>query len=119
MGGHGITQEGWTMCEKYNGWANYETWAVALWINNEQGSQEMVLDWAQENETGDLADLLKDMHTDGNPLECEESATRQVVATPSVYNDLLTAALSSVDWYELAKSFKADAAEQDKYARTQ
>ena len=22
----------------YNGWTNYETWAVGLWIDNEQGS---------------------------------------------------------------------------------
>ena len=24
----------------YNGWTNYETWAVALWIGNEPGSYE-------------------------------------------------------------------------------
>ena len=29
----------------YNGWANYETWAVALWIGNEAGSHEY---WERE-----------------------------------------------------------------------
>lgn len=24
--------------EKCNGWTNYETWAIGLWIDNEQGS---------------------------------------------------------------------------------
>ena len=22
--------------ERYNGWTNYETWAVVLWINNDE-----------------------------------------------------------------------------------
>jgi hypothetical protein len=32
--------------DEYNGWTNRETWAVALWINNEQGWQEQVLEMA-------------------------------------------------------------------------
>ena len=30
--------------DRYNGWANRETWAVALHINNDQGWQESVLE---------------------------------------------------------------------------
>ena len=30
--------------EKYNGWTNRETWAVALHINNDQGWQESVFE---------------------------------------------------------------------------
>ena len=32
----------------YNGWRNYATWAVALHINNDQGAQSIVEEWAQE-----------------------------------------------------------------------
>jgi hypothetical protein len=31
----------------YNGWANYETWAVALWIDNEEGTQRQALSMAR------------------------------------------------------------------------
>src|SRR4051794_15066651 len=28
----------------YNGWSNRETWCAALWINNDQGMQESVME---------------------------------------------------------------------------
>lgn len=93
----------------YNGWTNYETWAVALWQNNDQGSYEYAREQAREaikEATDDpsdlftiteqaahaLAELLKDNYAEASPLETEAS----------VYNDLLRAALSEVNWHEIA-----------------
>ncbi len=28
-----------TIDNRYNGWTNYETWAVSLWIDNDQATQ--------------------------------------------------------------------------------
>ena len=28
------------MCENYSGWTNRETWALALWLDNDEGFQE-------------------------------------------------------------------------------
>jgi len=38
--------------ETYNGWANRETWAVALHINNDQGWQESVLETVRNTVDG-------------------------------------------------------------------
>jgi len=38
--------------ERYNGWANRETWAVALHINNDQGWQESVLETVRNTVDG-------------------------------------------------------------------
>lgn len=100
----------------YNGWSNYETWAVKLWIDNEQGSYQYWRDntreaWENAKEdrrysgqtqkeaaTCSLSDMLKDEH--------EENAPEPKVA--SVYTDLLRAALSEVDWYEIASAMIED-----------
>ena len=34
---------------EYSGWFNYETWLVNLWMDNDQGSQEMWREHARES----------------------------------------------------------------------
>tara|TARA_R100001443_G_scaffold90782_1_gene97275 strand:+ start:6053 stop:6346 length:294 start_codon:yes stop_codon:yes gene_type:complete len=31
----------------YNGWTNYETWNVALWLGNDEGLYNLARDWAE------------------------------------------------------------------------
>jgi hypothetical protein len=42
--------------EEYNGWANYETWNVALYLDNDEGSYLAVKDYVADtlNSTNDL-----------------------------------------------------------------
>ena len=92
--------------ENYNGWTNYETWAVSLWIDNEELSYRY---WRQEAArclrrstdkeaaSSDLAERLKQEILDNAPT-----------GEPNVYSDLLTAALSEVNWLEIAASWLSE-----------
>ncbi len=98
------------MSERYNGWTNYETWLVNLWMDNEQGSQEFFRErakeiyglatadpggWFTREETARFrfVDWLKEHHEENMP------------ELPGVYGDLLGGALSSVNWNEIARHY--------------
>ena len=106
-----------TSDRRYNGWTNYETWAVGLWIDNDQATyvywreeatrhvrqaaeDEMVKRgvWTVQASAGNaLAQQLKDELTEAVPD-----------LGSSVYSDLLGAALDEVNWTELAESLLSD-----------
>jgi len=106
---------------RYSGWTNYETWTVKLWMDNEEGSYNYWRDVAVEcwNESADkhpnqfcgrrsnakimLADRLQNEHSDHPAIEA---------ANGTVYADLLNAALSEVNWAEIADSLLDDAKEK-------
>ena len=102
----------------YNGWTNYETWNVKLWIDNEQGTQEYWQEAAQDAlESADadqyftkverailnLSDRLKDEYEDIVQDFLESSKM-----SASFISDLLGAALSQVNWHEIAESLIED-----------
>jgi hypothetical protein len=87
--------------QNYNGWTNYETWLVSLWLDNEEGSYNAVRDMARENDNArDLADALKSMHEEAMP------------ETTGVFADLLNAAMSEVNWREIAEHYLGDLQEE-------
>ena len=85
----------------YQGWKNYETWCIALWLDNEQGSQEVAYSIARMPNKSDYdkAQDLKDYVEEFNPLN----------DTPaSMFHDLLNGALSEIDWKEVLEHFQHD-----------
>jgi len=108
--------------EGYNGWTNYETWCVHLWLSNEEGSYRY---WREEAERHrkeaphafrvhwgivtvereacfSLAGAMKESFETFHPFRGEHlKAARE----PDVFCDLLDAALSEVNWDEIAEAF--------------
>lgn len=90
----------------YNGWSNYETWAVALWLDNEEPTyrdmQRLVAreyDPEDQNEPGDevayrIGQQIKD-YVEAMPDR----------PTSGLFADLAGAALSEVDWDEVASHY--------------
>ena len=106
----------------YNGWTNYETWNVKLWIDNEQGSQEFWREQAQAayDDARDTPSANAKL-TGHEPFTHEERAalnlSRQLKDQfeedapdlgASCWADLLNAALSEVNWQEIAVSMIGD-----------
>jgi hypothetical protein len=82
--------------EGYNGYSNRQTWTVSLWLDNDNSTYSMLLDWAKEMESqGELADRVKDYIEEGNPLADEAS----------LYSDLLNHAIAMTDWFEVVDRY--------------
>lgn len=98
----------------YNGWKNYETWCFKLWLDNDESSHNYWTERAREYhkeslENGrsndywtneefaqfNLADQLKEWAEENNPLGDDAS----------MWTDLLNAALSEIDWVEIAQAY--------------
>jgi hypothetical protein len=94
-----MTQEN---TETYNGWKNYPTWAVNLWLSNDEGLYAGTLARVEASKgegRHEVADTLKAWVT--------LDLTPDLGATFAA--DLLGYALDCVDWYEIAEAWLEDA----------
>ena len=105
---------------EYNGWHNYETWCVNLWLTNDSGTAEFWENRAKElweESDGTLSANArltgKEIFTTAEKtvlalekeLKAEIEDNSPLSDTADIYTDLLNAAFSEVNWHEIAKAF--------------
>lgn len=115
------------MSEKYQGWSNYPTWNVKIWIDNEEGSHRHWMDNARralDVSGGSVKQREAAMHTLAEQLE--ERHNEAIFAAeefggaiglrdfkPSWQSDCLQWAIGQVDWREIAEAYIEDAWDTD------
>ncbi len=87
--------------EKYNGWTNHETWALNLWLTNDEGTYNETKKILKEAELKDKA--LKEFVEDLREQAENESATEEL---KNMFHDV--GSLWRVNWQEITDSFKEE-----------
>lgn len=105
------------MDTKYNGWTNYETWCVNLWLTNEEGTYRQWSDDARRHlaeapESQRVKEWGYSIHDAAGCALAEqlrqEIEDGAVLNAACLYSELLNAALAEVNWNEIAASWLAD-----------
>ena len=79
---------------KYNGWTNYETWLVNLWLNNEEESERELRHISRMSKSAEkLREWVQDM-------VCEDGG--------SLKGDLINTALNAVNWQEIVETVEKE-----------
>ena len=87
------------MSEGYNGYTNYQTWATALWMNNEPASNEYLYELANrkpvyESNIVELSDKAEHLEDYVKQMLLDEQPN-------GLGSDLLNHAIGMVNWREI------------------
>lgn len=87
----------------YNGWTNYETWLVNIWMDNDGHDSHEII--------GDLTDgeNLPDVATVSNWIKEQIEERREMLEiSDGLLSDLLGGAIQSVNFDEIARHWLED-----------
>lgn len=89
---------------EYNGWTNYPTWAVNLWLQNDEGLYRETMEIVDgQHNPDDGGPRFRQNVADALRRYVQEDLTPELGA--SFASDLLNYALSQVDWQEIADAW--------------
>ena len=84
--------------KEHNGWSNYDTWAVNLWLTNDWSTDRLLTEIVlSKKENFEKADELKDFVENAGSVA-------KVFEDASLASDLLGSALENVDWLEIIEN---------------
>jgi hypothetical protein len=86
----------------HNGYTNYETWSVALIIDNDQGLQDECRALVKKH-PGEVRKVLKDW-VENSYYDLLDKAGEEGFAL--LLRQLATSGLQEVDWYDIARHFQ-------------
>ena len=97
--------------ETYNGWTNYETWLANLWMS--EGDADYYIDQARNllADGNDVANSVRELAANMRSDYGDQVADMADRGLSGMMNDLLNAALCSVNWREIAEHIVDDCSE--------
>ena len=116
------------MCSEYNGWRNYETWNMSLWLNNDSGfyevADETVKDIVEsESPNEGYANIDKDditykvsswLEQYANAMWMDDFQSCNFKHSYGPLGDIANAAWNEIVWYDIAKHIVDDWLENNK-----
>jgi hypothetical protein len=99
--------------KEYNGWYNYETWVINLWLDNDEGTADYWQERVQEaiEQAAKNSDDKQEVTDDASNAVEDELKSYHEDALPNLQGfaaDLLNAAMSEVNWREIAEAKVTD-----------
>jgi len=111
--------EGVVMCKEYNGWANWETWNVGLWIGEVDGLPDMIFEQAKKEVEEQFNDDEFDKWTATRSLAkyleelCHEVFdTEDSTPAQGPLADAIGMYYAQVQWHDIAENYIDEAVQE-------
>jgi len=93
------------MGDKYEGWTNWETWNLRLWIENKENNYRHIKAKAEILPLGEFITFLETWAT-------TQWDSRMATSNAGFVSDFINHSFGRVNWTEIAKAYKEELEEE-------